>query len=339
MAEKGSPVKASKNCTRCGKPMKGHPGPAGKDCANVDIGEETPKSEKLMEMLVQQMTLLNVNLEGMSRKQDYILKAVESSQEIMMKKPSNSHMSPAVTGFGATAAESANDLFSAGSTMVNKRTKTQAQNGEFVNLTEFLPSVEVTESDTELFIVDGTVQCRPRKIRKSIDSFSTWLEAWNNYELIVLEANPHVFDKMITYRALIQACDKKYVWSAVYAYDLQFRSKCGTTHSFAFDSIDSSLYVSILDATTIKQLRRCHRCKSTDHEVKNCPFPEEVSQVGSDQKKKAQRSYPEKWYHENKEGCNNYQTGRCNLPGCRRAHVCRRCRGPDPLHRCKCSQN
>ena len=52
--------------------------------------------------------------------------------------------------------------------------------------------------------------------------------------------------------------------------------------------------------------------------------------------RKKTRDTTVRWFNNGIEGCNNYQLERsCSYPGCRRAHVCRSCRGPDPYARCR----
>ena len=96
--------------------------------------------------------------------------------------------------------------------------------------------------------------------------------------------------------------------------------------------------------------KQCFRCKSLLHRVADCPFPptEKVgkdSTTGAPQAPKRfgnvshgrggqQRTTPERFLHEGREICNNWQYDRCKYPNCNRAHVCKGCRGVTPHHRC-----
>ena len=72
--------------------------------------------------------------------------------------------------------------------------------------------------------------------------------------------------------------------------------------------------------------------KARPNSVQDCPFP---SRNPMEENKKGQKGKTsERWFHNNTEGCNNYQSGKCVFPGCKRAHVCHQCRGPDPFYKC-----
>ena len=160
----------------------------------------------------------------------------------------------------------------------------------------------------------------------------------HGYESIVVNRHPEAYGKLAKYRALIQNCDRRYLWHAVYAYDIRFWASCGVNKFFDFDHTDVTLYTTVLDATAIKASgRQCARCRSYDHQVRECPFPEETSMVLASMADKKSRTHTkDKWFHDNTEGCNNYQYGRCYFAGCKRAHVCRKCHGPEPSYKYKC---
>ena len=83
-----------------------------------------------------------------------------------------------------------------------------------------------------------------------------------------MSAHPKLYANLATYRRLIQSLDKKYSWSAIYAYDQRYRTDLARTKSFNYHIQNNDLMVTILDATAIKSdLNRCLRCKSTDHYV------------------------------------------------------------------------
>ncbi len=52
-----------------------------------------------------------------------------------------------------------------------------AISGEFVNLVDFLPSSE--SRDLEAHVVEGELQFKPKRSKKSLDSFCVWLQALN----------------------------------------------------------------------------------------------------------------------------------------------------------------
>ena len=119
------------------------------------------------------------------------------------------------------------------------------------------------------------------------------------------------------------------------AYDSRFRLKLATLRSFDLDNVDPSLFTTILDATAIKSNgRQCHRCKSYEHLASSCPFSKAAT-LEENKKKETATAVAEKWYHMGSEGCNSFQQGNCRFQNCQRAHVCRQCRCPEPLYRCR----
>ena len=217
------------------------------------------------------------------------------------------------------------------------KTAKKAMSGEFVDFCEYLDTEE-TNSLEPYKNNNGSISFRPKKTKKLIDSFESWLMAWSKHESILVESNPDLYPELSSYRQFIHRCSKKYYWNAVYIYDVRFRAKLGSSHSFDFGTIDSGLYVEVLDATAIKiGSKQCYPCKSFDHSVSSCPFPAETSLEENKFKKKTQVSKQNiiKWFHEKVEGCNNFQTETgCKYPGCKRAHVCRGCRGAEPQYKC-----
>ena len=192
---------------------------------------------------------------------------------------------------------------------VAQKTVQAAMQGEFVNLIEFLPSLDTTCITDNHDVMEQT---KPKRSTKNIDSFEVWLQAWNIYEVVVVEHNPTVYSSPSTYRQFIQSCSQKYIWSAVNIYDMHFRLKKSMTRSFEFHSVDSDLFLSVLDATAIKSAKRCFRCKAYDHMV---------TQKGTNFRTFDRDT--QKFYHQGQEICNNWQQDRCQLPSCKRAHVCK----------------
>ena len=218
---------------------------------------------------------------------------------------------------------------------MSERSSKSALNCEFNNLSEFLPSQHDPSSDMETYVdSNNSIQVRPKKLKRSLDSFANWLSAWNNYEELLMSKKPELYSYLSAYRSFIHNCDKKYLWHAIYAYDCRHRAKLASSHSWEFHHVDNDLYITIFDASTVKRsAKQCFRCKSLDHPVQECPFPAPNS-MEENKKKPSSKGSRYKWIHQGKEGCNNYQYGRCTETSCPRAHVCRSCRGPEPFHRC-----
>lgn len=228
--------------------------------------------------------------------------------------------------------------------LLSEKLQKSALLGEFVNLSDFLPHNDiyhVEQSDP-----DSDSGRKAQKHRKPIDNFDLWLTAWNNYEALLVAHKPEMYSRALTHRQLIQKCNNKYMWQAVYTYDMRFRAKLAATRSLEFNTIDTDLFVTILDSTAVKQnVQRCYRCKSYDHTVHECPFPPEYPVAKETKAPKAKwnqksTSSIEKWFHNGQEICNNWQQGRCTFPSCKRAHVCKGCRGDEPFYKCStCSKH
>ena len=221
--------------------------------------------------------------------------------------------------------------------------------GEYVNFIDLLkPHKEHVAHGEDAVVVDqeGNLTLQTSRSRCAIDSFSTWLSAWSEYERIIVLANPHRYGEMAKYRCVIHQASRKFIWSAVYAYDFRFRQESARVGGRRFDILDHSLYTTTLDATALrKDAKQCFRSKSFNHETRECPFHPASALETPAQKKSpsnpqgtyrpAQPWKLEKWFHVNCEGCNLFQRHACNPgTGCKRAHVCKACRGHHALADC-----
>ena len=349
-----------KCCSACKNPVNGHDGPTGRTCkhvspekANVEINEESSSGDEVtdqnsvLRLLVNQMAALNVNLEAMRTGQKELQKTV---QTMNVGKPrdasetgnASQHGDKAQGGQqGANYADAAVHetkhiaLEFGGS--ITERTSKSAINGEFANLSDFLPAITPSVTDMETAVsTGGSIYVRPRRPHRAIDSFHTWLNAWSNYEALILSKQPTLYRNFAHYRSFIQSCDNKYVWHAVYAYDCRFRAQLANNKSWELQKSHMDIYITTFDTTTVKRsLKQCYRCKSPGHAIAECPFP--ASSSLEENKKKTPSLRRDKWFHLGNEGCNNFQVGRCTDVNCKRAHVCKSCRGPEPFQRCtKC---
>ncbi len=101
-------------------------------------------------------------------------------------------------------------------------------------------------------------------------------------------------------------------------------------HSVQFDTIDSILFSSIMDPTTVKTAAtQCYSCKSFDHTIGECLFPLSAStpfnKTGRGHHATAQ-GYQTKTISQ-PEVFNNFNNLCCVLMSCKRLHVCRSCSG------------
>ena len=338
-----------KCCTQCKQPVKGHEGPTGRACKyredatyedHDESGTEEPSIDQsnILKQLVSQMAALNVNLDAMRIGQSALLHTVQAMNTDNAQPPNNPPVahhdnhpaSPALVETKQIALEFGGNI--------TEKSSKSAINGEFANLSDFLPAItqSVTEMET-MVSTGGSICVRPRRPQRAIDSFHMWLTSWSNYESLILSNRPTLYSKFAHYRSFIQSCDSKYVWHAVYAYDCRFRARLANNKSWDFQKSDTDIYITTFDATTVKRnLKQCFRCKSLDHAIAECPFPAPAS-LEENKKKTSynnQTTRRDRWVHQGKEGCHNFQIGRCTDINCRRAHVCKSCRGPEPFNKC-----
>ncbi len=205
----------------------------------------------------------------------------------------------------------------------------KALEGRFVDLNQLAPSTEESEP-----AMSAPIPELQSKKKRFITSFQSWLSAWNTYEALLVQSIPSVYKQCAEYRHFILDCSSKYVWNAVSQFDIKHRIKLAAHQSFDFGSIDHTLFIITFDSSTIKKKGVCFRCKGSDHFVGNCPFQEEKK----DQISKTSPFNQPTSYHQGKEICNKFQSAQCLYPQCKRAHVCRNCRGPMPFSRCNVCQ-
>lgn len=323
-------------CSKCKQPVRGHVGPCGVNCPaqapggapgeDVEVSVNTSTlpssgagqattgdadvglSTTLLQQLVQQMTALNTGIAS-----------IATGQEALMQQFGGSMPQGTVSTEQATPG--------AGAAVPDAR-QAAVIRGEFIDFELLLPNEFSTPTEKP------SVGSDKKEKSKRITNFLTWLQAWSEYERLVMHAKPESYTALAEYRCLIQDCDVKYTWSYVYSYDVKFRSKLANNsieHRFDFNKIDTGLFVTILDATAVKPSKVCYRCQSSSHVVAKCPFPATASLEAN---KKAPGSTDIVFY-QGREICNNFQTGHCRFNySCRRAHMCRQCYGPQPLYMC-----
>jgi len=186
------------------------------------------------------------------------------------------------------------------------------------------------------------------KSSDTIESFDHWLEAWSIYEFSVVKDDPSRYGELARYRSIIQHANRKFRWSAVYDYDVRFRKSLSTGQ---LDIVDTTLYSTLLDSSSVrKESLHCQRCGSQHHLVRDCSFRPKSSVEANQATKKSSGGQTadqtdrrttwkfEKWFDNNKEGCNLYQRRACQQgSNCKRAHVCKACRGNHAMADCTLS--
>ena len=182
------------------------------------------------------------------------------------------------------------------STSVSEKIAQAAAKGEYIDFAGLLSTLSAFAPTSVAFASanvlptqgDNSVTCVIKSPRKRhIDSFDTWLHAWNVYEKLVMAAQPARYTELASYREQIQFANRKFRWSSVYLFDIHSRmaraSKCLHDSSARLDIIDTTLYATVPDTSALRpHPRQCSRCKSFDHMVKDCQCISRVRPVGGD---------------------------------------------------------
>ena len=336
-------VVRERKCSKCGQPCRGHRGPYGSECrvdqdaeAGAEKGPENAGiGEDALTKLVDQLSLMNTNLTAIHSGQDE-LKAI-------LARTHSSGTSPPVIQHTTSGNSTANEISSIAlpnGNRISDKAIHSAKRGEFVNMSDFLPIADmwkVSEIEPTLDH-NGIFSFHQKRPSRTIDNFNQWLEAWNNFEYILMSDNPRCYNDLAIYRNFIQACDKKFSWQSVSMYDSRFRAKLVSCRDLTYAHIDSDLYTSLFDITAAKKgAKACFRCKSVEHVVQACPFPAQDPVETYQKKAQIPRFNKANKYHAGKEICHNFQVGRCHYDQCKRAHVCESCRGDQPRFRCGCN--
>ena len=282
--------KRKNKCSMCGHMARDHPGAMWKKCSNFPLSSDEDTSVKdypglklhkrnaqdsVLRELADQMGQLTLSMNDIQDDLGEVkkeLREVRASKPDTQGTPSGSRQPDYLSGVGtgANAAE-AHHCLPSGS-KVSAKVIAQAKCGEYINLSDFAPCLEPSLV-TETSLVDGELIFKPKRTIKSMDSFLLWSMAWRAYEELLVTFNPALYPGMCAYRIFIQTCAAKHWWPSVYTYDVRNRAKHSMEKSFEFHRLDNDIYVTTMDATTIKpNVKQCSRCKSIWHVAKDCPF-------------------------------------------------------------------
>ena len=225
---------------------------------------------------------------------------------------------------------------------MQRRARNLALAGEFVNLADFLISVNNNDNDEFRTVVDerGNVSFRPTRNQRVITSSLRWLEAWSAYEVLMCSAyGLQVFQDMVAYRVFMIGLFIKYRFACVLSYDNRHRQNLGANRSLNFGKLNPDLYITTFDSNAIRGTgTRCTRCNG-DHPLGECPFRGagqggDVPRVRRGGERNPERS------ERSSEICYQFQDNRCRAgTKCPRKHACMVCFGPEGFKSCpKCNK-
>ena len=346
--------KTLKSNHQFGSPGKHCPGPV--EDAVDDTEHEDNLDEPSTSVLLAAIRSLSSQMENIQLQHDTLKKEVKANQSSWDTQAQSTLQTTAPETKQATPP-------TAGSLAPNitEKTAQSAAKGEYVDFADLLATLSVPSasnvplpnpvSSDVAYIIKG-------QRKRQIDSFDTWLQAWNVYEKLVMAAKPERYLELATYREQIQFANRKFCWSPIYMFDIHSRmayaSKVSRDPHARLDILDTTLYATVLDASALRpHPRQCSRCKSFDHLVRDCTFPapdqmEETSPAhkpsGYGRNISGNRPFGDqlsawkyaKWFSPSgQEGCNLFQRKTCYQgANCKRAHICKTCRGDHPEADC-----
>ena len=149
-------------------------------------------------------------------------------------------------------------------------------------------------------------------------------------EMEIVSAQPERYLELAVYQEQIQLANRKFCWPCLYMFDVQIRTRAASCKDIRLDV----------------HPKQCTPSKSFDHLVRDCPFlaqekPQEAAKPAGTRSQFSGANAPDSWKFDKwftatgQESCNLYQRKRCNLgDACKRAHVCKACRGDHPKADC-----
>ena len=341
-------------CSHCNRLVKGHALPIGKECKlepiKLEEGEvaeaegaeqsEDPKDNPFFAELLTAISRLSATVQYVLDEQNTMKVSLEAGRQ-PSEQTATQYIKPVIQSVPVSMAlptvEPAVSLFTGA--RVPAKLVQAAKAGEYVNLSDFIPSIEPSQ-DYETVLEEGNLIHRKKRVKRSITNLSTWLLAWAGYESLLMQDDPDRYVRLAKYRLIIQEWDMKYKWASIYSYDNRHRLELSLTKSLDFASTNMEIFASccVSYSASKPDSQTCRRCFSPAHFAPDCPFPSGGTVEKSAQA--TQRSpYPYNRQSENSrniagEFCFSWNGGSCARQNCPRRHACQNCGGPDPLPRC-----
>ena len=198
---------------------------------------------------------------------------------------------------------------------IPEKTIRMALCGEFIFIEHFLGFMGAeAESNFELISDDtGRIEARQRRPRRQIFNIFTWLEAWQNYERLMV--NYHglaVYNLMNEYKIKMIEWDRGFIWAAVQNMDAKHRSRIGGK-SVDFMDIDAVMITSNLNHNSAKPSTKApFRATPTGYGRRSQDRNDNYSFV-----------------------CHQWNDNRCGFTNCKKWHICKGCGGEMPFIQCE----
>ena len=147
----------------------------------------------------------------------------------------------------------------------------QIVRGKFIDFNTLLPEVMFSTAN---IIPSPNPTCSTSQTLR-INSFSSWLDAWNIYIATVVAHNPSRAAELLGYQRLIHSASKHFNTSAWLNYDMQFRTLAASNPQLQWNLCHSELWLDNLTSQTCSFSPNtcwpCTYCGSTSHFPDRCP--------------------------------------------------------------------
>ena len=98
------------------------------------------------------------------------------------------------------------------------------------------------------------VTSQHRAARKIVN-LPDWLQAWTNFQGIVVQAHPNRAGELVGYQHIILKAARTFRFSAVTQYDRSFRALAAMDPSIRWDQVATDLYTTTFDAQACSSFR------------------------------------------------------------------------------------
>ena len=226
---------------------------------------------------------------------------------------------------------------------VTPRIREKIISGEFIDFATLLPNAmfsgstgtETSKSLTvQLTPVGNDLSVRPQPSAKKINSFASWMEAWNIYLAILINHSPARAPQLVAYQRIITSASTQYPLAAWLNYDIQFRTLAASDTSLRWDTRHTDLWLQCVTAPSLSTIRwPCSHCGATNHYPRNCPFRPHAIPAPTDSHRQANAPSSSGGQHTATGGlpnfrhstCHAYNRSVCRRQACQFLHQCELC--------------
>jgi hypothetical protein len=209
------------------------------------------------------------------------------------------------------------------------------QQGQYVNLSSFIPKESWEEQSTTFQFAEGGVK-QTTSTRK-VKSIEEWTTAFLRFAGVYCKVHPMKCLELFMYMDLIRQAEKKWGGFGWRAYDEQFRVR-QASYTRDWSIIDHGLWALVVTCPQQPPApKAAHAPPKVLANPTDGPKGGKGAQKGKNQKGKqaAQLANPNQGGGANKSNaCHAFQVDACKRPNCRFPHICAWCGGPHQGESC-----